>query len=165
MSFLLDALGKADHDRRRAEVPELRTFRSGDRSTLRRVLSVLLLAGLIIFAFALGYLLRPVLEPVLSGTQSVRLASAPLIETAIIEPLEHPATVPPVKNSVRLEQAASLPVLEVISYSIKPAGRFAMIDGTLLYEGDTLHSGETLLSIEQDAVVIDREGQQIRLSM
>jgi hypothetical protein len=55
--------------------------------------------------------------------------------------------------------------LEVISYSDVPAVRFSMINGVVVHEGDVLSTGERVLKIEPNAVVLDRAGVELRISM
>ena len=171
MSFLLDALGKADEDRRRAEVPELRTYRQSYRSPWRRVLSGLLIVSLLVLSFVAGYLLRPVLEPAFSRLSGPAESIAPSV-TPVQAPVQTaPAQAPPVTQFQAPRpinaQEMTLPgiELEVISYAENPAARFAMINGLVLHEGDALQTGERLLVIERDAVILDRAGQAVRIGM
>ncbi len=160
MSFLLDALGKADDDRRRAEVPELRTYRHRKTSVLGRVARGLLLASLILGAFAGGYFARPWLETSWSPGKTVNPESAapPSLESGTDPAVSAPASAAAPKGVAGLE-------LEVISWSERPQARFAMINGAVVYEGDTLVSGERLLRIETDAVILQQSELTIRLTM
>ncbi len=166
MSFLLDALGKADHDRRQSEVPELRTYNQAGHSPIGRVLRGFALAGLLILCFALGYALRPYLETVVSGqaepgrlNEPAQAPGKPANET-VSSQSESVAKVdlPP-------QPAGQAYEIEVISYSEYPTARFAMINGAMVHEGEVLVSGEVLLLIESDAVVLERAGKQIRVRM
>jgi len=163
MSFLLDALGKADDDRRRAVVPELRTpaRKPGRRSG--RALKALLLLCLALISFAAGYLSRPFIEPGFSlsierDIQQNEVAQAPL-------------TVSSDGNQVKVPEETSVPPearrieLSVISYSREPAARFAMLNGFVMYEGDILADGQTLVEIKPDGVVIEAEGRQYNLGL
>jgi hypothetical protein len=171
MSFLLDALGKADHDRRRSEVPELRTYNPARRSPLRGLLRGLTWLSLLVFTFALGYFLRPYLDTTFfnHGVAS----EGKLTEQMVSKPEDKAISVTPVQTkalaleNVPQESGADHTAyeLEVISYSDSPPARFAMINGVMLYEGEKLGSGEVLLMIEPDAVVLDKAGTQIRLEM
>ena len=55
--------------------------------------------------------------------------------------------------------------LEVISYSDSPGERFVMINGEVVHEGGRLITGETLLSISPDAVVLESAGDQFRVGL
>jgi hypothetical protein len=166
MSFLLDALGKADHDRRQSEVPELRTYNQVRRSTIGRVLRGVGLVGLLILCFALGYALRPYLERLVSdplepGMSNVpaQIMEKPANEDIIAQPS------PAATVNLPSEPDSQAYALEVISYSESPAARFAMINGAMVREGEVLRSGEVLLFIESDAVVLEKAGKQIRVGM
>ncbi len=167
MSFLLDALGKADHDRRRSEVPELRTYRQTGRSPVRAVLRGIALLSLLLLFFVLGYYFRPLLDKNIFGYDETGESLAP--SQAANKPVAPIASNPPAP----VAKAASAPPgttpriyeLEVISYSDSPTARFVMINGAMLHEGEVLGSGEVLLTIERDAVVLDNAGKQIRVGM
>ena len=160
MSFLLDALGKADDDRRRAEVPELRTYRHRKTSVAGRIGRSLLLLLVLLGAFAGGYLARPWLDAWWSPAETASsLNTAP----ASAEPAAGPAASPP-RPAAASGAVAGLE-LEVISWSERPQARFAMINGEVVHEGDTLASGERLLRIETDAVILQQDEQTIRLAM
>ena len=155
MSFLLDALSKADEDRRRAEVPELRSYHRRKPSAWGRAWRALLLLILLLGAFAGGYFARPWLEPVLAPDRGLSLVAEPVARTA---PAQVATPAPPPQAAARL-------VLEVVSWSERPQARFAMINGVVVYEGDTLDSGEQVLRIESEAVVLQSAGETIRLTM
>jgi len=170
MSFLLDALGKADDDRRRSEVPELRSYNQGSRSPLRAVIRGFLLLGLCVVFFALGYFLRPALEKTLfpQGVSSMSNLPAQAKE----QPVERqPAKIAAAEDASKAaEEAPKIEAsqafeLEVVSYSSSPAARFVMINGAVIHEGEMLISGETLLLIEQDGVVLEKAGRQIKVGL
>ena len=167
MSFLLDALGKADHDRRRSEVPELRTYEQRGGSSLRSILRGVLIISLLLLSFAAGYVLRPVLENAVFG--GILLARAPVEEQGIDTPAgvgaaSEPDPVAPLASDT-IRMPGAIPVLEVISYSETPSARFAMINGAVVYEGEVLATGERVLEIEANAVLLDRSGEQIRVGL
>lgn len=167
MSFLLDALGKADHDRRRSEVPELRSYNRASRSPFLGVLRGLLLLCLLLIFFVFGYVTRPYLETTLFGQTRVSLVGSPA--PAIEEPVEVPApnesdhTV--AVASTAYDNFASKFELEVISYSESPAVRFVMINGSVIHEGEVLDTGEQLILIEPDAVVLLQGDREIRVGL
>lgn len=160
MSFLLDALGKADYDRRRAEVPELKNYNQDNKRSLQRTLRAFVLMSLLLISFVLGYFLRPYLEPILFEGSSVNAVNVP--ETRDTQAKRDPTQVEQIAPP---EVVARVLELEVISYSDVPAVRFAMINGVVAHEGDVLGTGERLLKIEPDAVVLDRAGVELRISM
>jgi hypothetical protein len=167
MSFLLDALGKADHDRRRSEVPELRTYNPIEHSPLRGLLRGLIWLSLLVLTFALGYFSRPYLDTtffyhgVAGESKSIeKMDSNSQDKAALATPAQAKAL-----ENVPQEADHTTYELEVISYSDFPPARFAMINGAMLHEGEMLVSGEILLLIEPDAVVLDKAGKQIRLGM
>lgn len=167
MSFLLDALGKADHDRRRSEVPELKTYNPGGRSSLRGGIRVLIWLVLMAFTFSLGYFARPYLETTFfsyrvadTSKTSAQMLAKPVGKAASTATDQAGGAENVARNSNRSDYG-----LEVISYSDSPPARFVMINGTMLHEGDRLGTGEILLTIGPDAVVLDKAGTQIRLEM
>ncbi len=174
MSFLLDALGKADDDRRRSEVPELRTYNQGRQSPLRVVIRGFLLLSLCLVFFALGYFLRPTLEKTLFALGGASMSNLPVQVKE--QPVERPVSrqpekkaaaenVPKAVEEVSKIEASQAFELEVISYSNSPAARFAMINGAVIHEGEMLMSGEKLLLIETDGVVLEKAGRQIRVGL
>lgn len=161
MSFLLDALGKADDDRRKAEVPELRTYRRRETTVWGRIGRASVLIVLLLVAFGSGYLARPWLETSWLAEKEVNTVAGP-VQTTVAAP--DVTTAKPV-GGPQTTAVTSVLELEVISWSERPQARFAMINGSVVHEGDTLDSGERLLRIEQDAVVLKQSDQTIRLTM
>ena len=163
MSFLLDALGKADDDRQRAAVPELRTPRHQRNTPTRRVFKVVLWLSLMLVSFALGFFSRPYLEPgytisIVRDDANVSAQSQAGDKTTAAESLNVVAggsaqPVPPTAVSPVIE-------LSVISYSSVPTERFAMLNGFLMYEGDVLSGGERLIEIKTDGVLLEKDGRQ-----
>jgi len=167
MSFLLDALGKADDDRRRAEVPELRTYNQSHGFALGGVARGFILLCLLLGFFALGYFLRPYMET------SWFARSGPGQDVPTVQSLEHAPDQIVAKPSGTLSPekkiAPETPIrtyaLEVISYSDSPGERFVMINCEVVHEGGRLITGETLLSISPDAVVLESAGDQFRVGL
>ena len=164
MSFLLDALGKADEDRRRAEVPELRAYRQREPSLQGSILRLLLLVVLLAAAFALGYFLRPSLESIFTFSEQETATAISEREAGENTPPAESKTVVAAPSTQTSHPGVKLE-LEVISWSENPQSRFAMINGAVVYEGDTLSSGERLVKIEADAVILQQDGVALRLGM
>lgn len=175
MSFLLDALGKADDDRRRAMVPQLRASRYQRRSPTRRALSMVLIIGALVLSFGLGYIARPYLESRLSaGSAEVSASAAQSPAVVPRSPSLQPDN-PPLDNEVaakRVPEVQPEPVspadsieLSVISYATKPTARFVMLDGVVMYEGDMLDEEIRLLLIKPDGVVMEKNGQEFSIDL
>ncbi|MCP3954161.1 MAG: general secretion pathway protein GspB, partial [Desulfobacterales bacterium] len=131
---------------------------------MRAVIRVFLLLSLCLVFFALGYFLRPALEKNLfdKGVASMSNLPAEGKEQAAQRPVSgQPAKMTAAQNVPKaLEEATKVEAsqafeLEVISYSDSPTARFAMINGAVIHEGEMLMSGETLLLIEADAVLLE----------
>ena len=157
MSFLLDALGKADTDRRLSEVPELSSRRQTAAVSpwllALKWLALLLLAALLFLA---GYLARPMIE---AKSSSVEVLPASEVK---MKPVQTPEMVVPTQTIIESVQN-SQHKLSVISYSDLPAVRFAMINGFVTHEGDVLATGEKIMKIEKQAVVLEKSGAETRL--
>ncbi len=164
MSFLLDALGKADDDRRRAVVPELRTPGHRRNAPTRRVLTLVMLLCLVLFSFAAGYFSRPYIEPGFS--LSIVRDDLPRSDQAEIT-VKEVAVKPVIAAVVPAPEPEAAPVIElsVISYSSVPAERFVMLNGVVVYEGDILATGEIVLEIQPDGVILDMQGQRYTLGL
>ncbi len=165
MSFLLDALGKADDDRRRAAVPELRTRGHQRNMPTRSVFRIVLLMLLALISFALGFLSRPYLEPgytisIVRDGENAAVSSSAETNTAAA-----PAQNQFVRQKETQTPAATPIELSVISYSRVPTERFAMLNGFLMYEGDILSVGERLIEIRPDGVLLEKDGRQYKLSL
>lgn len=169
MSFLLDALGKADDDRRRSAVPELRASGWQRNTPKRSLFRVVLLLVVVLVSFAMGFFSRPYFEP---GYTISIVRDAQNIATSSKQGSEKPSLERPnMENSEKVSQdeiqpPLSAPIeLSVISYSSVPIERFAMLNGFLMYEGDILSAGERLIEIKADSVVLEKDGRQYTLSM
>lgn len=170
MSFLLDALGRADDDRRRKDIPELHSRAIKYRSPWRYVFLGVLMAALLLLAFTLGYLLRPALDTTLfqeePGPAAAPLAAAQSSPAETAAPPQPVAAEKSADSAVKPDTAAKPGYeLEVISYAAEPSARFAMINGIVVHEGDVLGGGERLSKIEKDAVVLDVSGRSVRIGM
>lgn len=153
MSFLLDALGKAESDRDHGQVRELRTPVHKKQSPLKRLLALVLLLCLLLLSFAAGYFARPYLEAKLEAGQSVN-TETPLANTAL-----------PAKPVSEAKASSNIIELSAISYSEKSEIRFVMLNNSVMYEGDKLPGGERILRIERHGVVLEKDGQQKRLGL
>ena len=167
MSFLLDALGKADDDRRRDAVPELRTRGHRRNTPTRSLLRIVLLVLFGLISFSLGFFSRPYLEPgytisIVRDGEKAAVSASPKTSVASAS----------VQNQIGSPDGTqALPVtaqeieLSVISYSSEPTERFAMLNGFLMYEGDILSAGERLIEIRPDGVLLEKDGRQYKLSL
>lgn len=158
MSFLLDALDKADNDRNRSQVTELQTPVKRKSTLLRSILKIQLILFLMILSFVLGYVLRPYIE---GGSATDGVGQASIEKSAAESDANNPVQV---SHPQAAQQAADIK-LSAISYSNVPATRFAMINGFAMYEGDELASGERIQEIQRDAVVLAKNGTQIHLAL
>lgn len=164
MSFLLDALGKADDDRRRAHIPELRTRREPSSSAWRYVFLGVIATTLLVFSFAAGYMLRPSIEARIAGKTNYTVTPPNPVALATGDEIRKVAR--PGDSATHPLQDTNSPLeLEVISWSEQPEARFAMLNGVVVREGDLLGTGERLLGIEQNAVVLEKDGNSFRISM
>ena len=154
MSLLLDALGKAEADREQSQIPQLRTPVGRPQSPVWRVLKWLLLLCLIIASFVAGYFARPYLEQLTSP-----IASAPQIEKPVTTVAAPQASTPLV------EEPKDVIELSAISYSEKPEIRFVMLNNSVMYEGDALSTGERIVKIERQGVVLEKDGKQKRIGL
>ena len=164
MSFSLDALGKADDDRRRATVPELRAPGHQRNTPTRSAFRILILMVLLLISFLLGFLSRPYVDSgyAIKIVRDVENTAALSKEGSDTLPLAHPS--PAAHDEMQLP--ASLPIeLSVISYSSVPTERFAMLNGFLMYEGDILSAGERLIEIKPDGVLLEKDGRQYKLGL
>ena len=112
MSFILDALKKAEHDRLRARVPSIATVHEGPQR--RRPLWPWLLTGAVLLNAAAGLavfrLARPPIARVGRGTTAV-VASPPPVGTQGLPaaPPVAPAMPPPVSRETTPQAPASVP--------------------------------------------------------
>lgn len=164
MSFLLDALGKADDDRRRATVPELRAPGHRRNTPTRSAFRIVLLMVLLLISFALGFLSRPYFDSgyAIKIVRDVENSAALAKEVDATLPLARPNAT----TQDEMQLPASLPIeLSVISYSSVPTERFAMLNGFLMYEGDILSAGERLIEIKPGGVLLEKDGRQYKLGL
>lgn len=164
MSFLLDALDKADNDRNRTKVNELKTPVQRKKTFLRRILTAQLVIALILASFAAGYYARPYIDGAESDAANEAAAGEQL-------PGKLAQAAAKIDGDIRESAAApqSLPSFDIklsaISYSTVPATRFAMINGFVMYEGDELATGERLKEIQSDSIVMSKGESEIRIAL
>lgn len=163
MSFLLDALGKAEKKRLNDEVPELRSPVQTRQWYERKIIISSALIVLMLISLLIGYSVRPLFEKSSTSAQVASLAAKAVnnnISGASIKvnnrQLEN-------NQSIQLNNAGHK--LSAISYSDTPAIRFAMINGNVMYEGDLLSSDEQLIMIKERRVILEKEGVQSSLEM
>ncbi len=173
MSLLLDALGKAEKDRLRDEVPELRTPSHTESSLVDQLVKIMALLMIMATCFIAGYFLRPNIDK--------WMVSTPTNETAVpvsvvSEPQQEPAdakregATDPIlfeesPSALSLDKGSASMELSVISYSDLSAVRFAMINGFVMHEGDVLASGERIKKIERSAVVLEKMGVTTKVGL
>lgn len=163
MSFLLDALGKAETDRDQGQIPELKTPVPRRKSPLNRALQIGLLLCLLFASFVLGYIARPYLE---KKTANVNLADQATISAAAVSKVvETPDAPTIVKPTIAAQADDHSIILSAISFSDKPEIRFVMLNNSVMYEGDELATGERVVRIERHGVVLEKSGQQSRIGL
>lgn len=194
MSYILDALRKADAERERGAVPTLHshpehggrpdastaTDPTGRAAWGRPALVVAALLLLAIGGLATRWLKddpppAPI-EPVALPTPLPR--PAPLTPTliapppALVEPVAVAPTKPPAAPAILkladLPEATrkALPALVTSGamYSDTPANRMLIVNGQLLHEGDRVGPELTLEQIELKSAVLVYKGQRFRIS-
>ncbi len=154
MSLLLDALGKAESDRDQSQIPQLRTPAGKPPSPLWRALKWILLFCLVIASFAAGYFARPYIVQYTSQSASMPETQNTNSPAAALQESAPPAPEP----KVAIE-------LSAISYSEKPEIRFVMLNNSVMYEGDALSTGERVVKIERQGVVLEKDGHQQRIGL
>lgn len=163
MSFLLDALGKAETDRDQGQIPELKTPASRRKSPINRLLQMGLLLCLLLVAFALGFIARPYFDEKMGNVNPAdQIATSSTALSKAADRLDEPV----VDKSDAVAQSDTHPInISAISYSEKSEIRFVMLNNAVMYEGDELATGERIVRIEQHGVVLEKAGQKIRIGL
>jgi hypothetical protein len=163
MSFLLDALGKAETDRDQGQIPELKTPASRRKSPFKRALQMGLLLCLLLASFALGFIARPYFDDKVANVSPTgQIATSSTAVSKVSESLNDPV----VDKPTTVVQADKHPInISAISYSENPEIRFVMLNNSVMYEGDELVTGERIVRIEQHGVVLEKAGQQKRIGL
>lgn len=192
MSFILDALKKAESERSRSSGPVLMDVRvAAPRRRLPTwawVIGVVLLANLGVLAWLL--LRTPVTAPVTGGSAAPPPAAAAPSPAAMTPPA--PAT-QPAPASVDPGQAAaaplpaapaapnfnSLPTLQDLAaagvslpplqlnlhvYDASPLHRYVLLNGARLREGEYTADGVKLEAITPEGVVLEASGRRFRMA-
>lgn len=192
MSFILDALKKAESERSRSSGPVLMDVRvAAPRRRLPTwawVIGVVLLANLGVLAWLL--LRTPVTAPVTGGSATPPPAAAAPSPAAMTPPA--PAT-QPAPASVDPGQAAaaplpaapaapnfnSLPTLQDLAaagvslpplqlnlhvYDASPLHRYVLLNGARLREGEYTADGVKLEAITPEGVVLEASGRRFRMA-
>jgi general secretion pathway protein B len=191
VSFILDALRKAEHDRLRAHVPTIATVHG--EPGRRRPLWPWLLSGVLLLNAAVGIAVFRAAR-VDRGPNAVVASPPPVAPKALPAAPPAPLAAPspgssretahrapatpsgPSSGNARLERSAPSPEpgarpgrkvsemkLEVLVYSENVAERAVYIDGQRYVEGDRIAGGLTVAEIVRDRVVLRGNGQRFVL--
>ncbi len=188
MSYILDAIRKSDHERRRGAAPTLQSapFPPAREEPGFRWIYPVLALGLAAAGFAIGWMRpwheRP--EPVAKSPELVapprpvpregpRALPAPkqprlsLAQAAPVKPAPAPAVAQP-QQPAALVAYAELPVsvrqelpsmkVSVHAYSRTPGERLVDVNDRLLHEGDALAPGLVLESITPEGMIFNFRG-------
>lgn len=189
MSYILDALKKAEHERDLGRVPRLESVQDGV-SPRRRGAVWVITGALLINAMVLAWWLRPTSPPELvssirrpapvpsSAAPPHSVVPAPVVVTAPSAIITTPATVPaaeskpapapapPLLRDLPAEFRAVVPPLslDVHVYAPTVSGRFVLINMKKYREGDLLAEGPTIEEITTDGVVLSYQGERFRIA-
>ncbi|MFT5573492.1 MAG: hypothetical protein ACI9FR_002427 [Cryomorphaceae bacterium] len=169
MSYILDALGKAEVTRKQENLNELSSgvYRPVAESGTRKFIRVTLFILIPVLSFYFGFLVRPYFDNV---QISFDVPSATPSAAVVIPKIKAKEPKLEISNTrvetglqdapqETLETAASELLLSVVSYSETASERFAMINGLIVNEGDILSSGEQVLQIDKTSVLLEKEDQ------
>ncbi len=182
MSYILEALGKAEKTRKQEHLTELASdlYRPSQRSAADRWLKGVLWVLVPLISFLLGYLARPYIERVhinIDGAPTVNNTAATKTKQAKPTPklITSNAAVEAVLEQRKSPEVTTQPVqqndahtnltVSVISFSDTATERFAMVNGVIVKEGDTLGSGERVVQIDKTSVLLDRLGQSFVVTL
>ncbi len=180
MSYILEALNKAETTRKQENLSELPSglYRPSTVSAPHRWLKRALFLLTLLLCFILGYVARPYID-----NMQISFSKPESQVLTVIDPTAEPPKValPKIVSSdarvetvlqdlrlsaqEKLEPASTEPLLSVISYSADSTERFAMINNIILYEGDVLSSGEQLVQIDKNSVLLEKEGESFVLTV
>ncbi len=167
MSYILEALGKAEQKRRADDdIPELSSaLYEGKHLEVRPFWQTLLawLGGFLI-AFTLGALARPAIDRLFADAPTQ--AQSVLVNAAQTAPDQTPKEAPSVATKPADNPAPdglSRFKLSVISWSDKPSKRFGMINNGVIHEGDVLPGDYKVVKIEKNHLRLRKAGETFHL--
>lgn len=191
MSFILDALKKAESERSRSSGPVLMDVRVAPPQrrlpTWAWVLGLVLLANLGVLAWLL---LRTPPAPQLAGDTASPMPAAPAPAAALPQP--QPVTAPPAPAvdstapaaldvappALAPQDFAALPTLQDLAavgvalpslqlnlhvYDASPMHRYVLLNGARLREGEYTADGVKLEAITPEGAVLEASGRRFRL--
>jgi general secretion pathway protein B len=193
MSYILEALKKAEAERRQEKVPGIHTQPLAAASLARRESrwqrALLWIAAACASAIAL--LAAIWLAPWQSTPASVQIAQAPVPVAPVAPPMAVPAPVPhreskvhekekPVAPTVSVPVETHIPTLRELPeqiqreipefkvggyiYADKPADRSVLINNRLLHEGDEAAPGVTLERMQKNGMILHYKKYRFRTS-
>ncbi len=169
MSYILDALNKAERERRLGQVPQLHqpTAPAPGRKTGRWLGLLGLLLGIQLLLAAGFWLpwqswLNPAVQPA-TDTTSEPASSEPRIALSDL-PLDIPEPVPFGSLPDAARQALGPLNLDLHVFASQPERRFVLINSQRYRPGDWLAQGVLLESIEADGVILSYQGLRFTLS-
>jgi hypothetical protein len=173
VSYILDALKKADRDRREARVPSLGTIHDLPEERRRTwpwvagaivALNVLAVAGFVVVRDVPPAVQPPPAVPVARPAPPPVETPAPapppvaVKKTPPVAPVAAPAAPAPARTAVARDDAAARQPdelkLEVLIYSPNPAERVAYINGQRYLEGQRVNARFVVEQITSDSVVL-----------
>lgn len=167
MSYILDALNKAERERRLGQVPLLGGTLTTIRPDRRRWYGIIG-GGLLMLSGAgfgwLGLTLWPA-SPAPSHSSAVTRDTVPRPQVVIAD---HPLTVsrpmPYAQLPITLRQTLGPLNLDIHVYSAQPSQRFVVINDQRYRQGDWLQAGLLLEQITPDGVILSDRGHRFTLS-
>lgn len=191
MSYILEALRKAERERSLGQTPDLRTLHNAPVALRRRLWPWLLTVALLLNVAVLALLWLPGREsaltvpaPAASAPPAVITPPVPVpapAPVAVLPPAPVlPAPAPAPSPAPRLSQQESAPVpspaplplssstlpplnLDVHVYSEQPDKRFVLINGRRYREGDWLDAGPLVERIVAGGVLLRHKSRQFML--
>ena len=167
MSYILDAIRKAEQQRNQGQMPTLHSMgayeeRGSGKSALRAAGTV----GIVLLLVAIAWFHRPILETLGSGISTITTSVSGMFAGQEVSDSPAPETESSssagtsTAETVAAADADTLAKVQfsVISYSSDPNKRFVMDGSKILREGDIIN-GFPIREIRKDSVVLDVNGQ------
>ena len=155
MSFILDALRKAEREQRQAGTAPPPGLAPAPPAARRRGLVVALLVLNLAVLALLGWrsLIGPPDDPV-APNGSVEIAAEPLAT-------EPPLPLTPAHPDPTLARLQ----LDIHVYGDRPERRFVLIDGRRYRQGDSIEPGLLLETITPDGAIVNHRGRRLTLTV